>query len=166
MMMPRELRSFLLFVGVVYSFLFLLLLFGCTPAQRQAAGQGLATAARTVLDLGRCLTTNGGSPLAKTIARELASDPAARERYRTALSAGTALEIQGVYVGGQDLACLLNALATVIPSSAPLREGGDLIVRRAERCDLGPCEAHDQAAAILRDLWRARMVLIPASGRM
>lgn len=138
------------------------LLLSCTPAQRQAA----ATAARTVLDLGRCLAADGGSPLAKTIARELASDPAARERYRTALSAGTALEIQGVHVGGQDLACLLNALATVIPSSAPLREGGDLIVRRAEQCDLGPCDVHDQAAVILRDLWRAGRLKIPASGRL
>lgn len=141
----------------------------CTPAQTAAAGRGFATAAKVVLDLAKCEMAGGGSPLMKTVASELAASPEARERYRTALVAGQALKIGGVYIGAQDAACLLSMVASVIPQSgAPHNEGlGAVIVRRAEVCDTdGGCDRpEDRAAQLLRDLWRAGVVVLPPSGQ-
>lgn len=139
----------------------------CTPAERAAAAQGARTAIKATLDLLRCELAGGGSPLVKTVAAELAADPAARERYRSALVQGAGLRIGGVTVGAQDAACLLAMVASVLPQQGwPRDQGlGSLIVRRAEVCDTGGCERpEDRAAQLLRDLWRAGVVRLPPSG--
>lgn len=140
----------------------------CTPAERAAAQQGTRTAIKTVLDFTACELEGGGSPLVRSVAAELAQDPTARERYRSALVQGSALRIGGVSVGAQDAMCLLAAVATVIPQSGqPHLEGPvPLIMRRAELCKSdGGCErAEDLAASIIHGLWRAGRLRLPPSG--
>lgn len=141
----------------------LVLSLACTPAQRA----GARTALRTALDFAKCELAGGGSPLVKSVAAELASDPAASARYRSALAQGADLRIGGVSVGAQDAMCLLALLATVIPQSGqPHGEGPvPLIMRRAELCRDGGCERpEDRAASILHGLWRVGRLRLPPSG--